>query len=320
MPTAILAFCGRHGTHLMAAGIFLGLAAQPLAHLLRPTLPTLVFLLTVGTMVRIDWPAVVVHTRRPGRLALVALWILVLSPAVMTIVAHALDLPHGLTQSLVVWAASPPMLSAAAVAYLLGLDASLALVGTVPAMLLTPLTLPPLALGLLGLSLQIGVFSFMGRLALFVGGAAAVALVLRHLLGEERVARRGTEINGANVLILITFAVAIMDGVPEIIVARPAEIAGYVAAAFGASLGFTLLSAIVFAGLDRSAAGTIALIGGNRNMAMVWATLGTEAPPEMTLFLVAIQLPIYISPLLTRPLYRRVGAVQPAPLGTASAR
>jgi bile acid:Na+ symporter, BASS family len=238
----------------------------------------------------------------------------------MTIVAHALDLPHGLTQSLVVWAASPPMLSAAAVAYLLGLDASLALVGTVPAMLLTPLTLPPLALGLLGLSLQIGVFSFMGRLALFVGGAAAVALVLRHLLGEERVARRGTEINGANVLILITFAVAIMDGVPEIIVARPAEIAGYVAAAFGASLGFTLLSAIVFAGLDRSAAGTIALIGGNRNMAMVWATLGTEAPPEMTLFLVAIQLPIYISPLLTRPLYRRFGAVQPAPLGTASAR
>jgi BASS family bile acid:Na+ symporter len=304
----------------MAAGIFLGLAAQPLAHLLRPALPTLVFLLTIGTMVRIDWPAVATHGRRPVRLAVVALWILILSPAIMAIVARALGLPGGLAQSLVVWAASPPMLSAAAVAYLLGLDAPLALVGTVPAMLLTPLTLPPLVLGLLGLSLHIGLFSFMSRLALFVLGAAAVASVLRRLLGTERVTRRGTEINGVNVLILIAFAIAIMDGVPEIILARPAEIAGYVVAAFGASLGFTLLSAILFAGLGRSAAGTIALIGGNRNMAVVWATLGASAPPEMTLFLVAIQLPIYIGPLLTRPLYRRFGAVQPTPLGTAGAR
>ena len=321
MPVAaVLAFCGRHGTRLMAAGLFLGLATQPLAHLLRPALPTLVFLLTIGTMVRIDWPAVAAHARRPGWLALVALWILILSPAAMTVVAHALGLPEGLAQSMVIWAASPPMLSAAAVAYLLGLDAPLALVGTVPAMLLTPFTLPPLALGLLGLPLAVGIVPFMGRLALFVGGAAVAALALRRLLGKERVARRGTEINGANVLILIAFAVAIMDGVPGIVLARPAEMAGYAIAALGASLGFTLLSAFAFAGLGRSAAGTIGLIGGNRNMAMVWAALGAAAPPEMTLFLVAVQLPIYIGPLLTRPLYRRFGAVQAGPLGTASAR
>jgi len=46
---------------------------------------------------------------------------------------------------------------------------------------------------------------------------------------------------------------------------------------------------------------------GNRNMASVWASLGTLAPAELTLFLVALQLPIYTLPILLRPLYRQLG-------------
>jgi hypothetical protein len=42
-------------------------------------------------------------------------------------------------------------------------------------------------------------------------------------------------------------------------------------------------------------------------MASVWASLGALAPPELTLFLVALQLPIYALPILLRPLYRRLG-------------
>jgi hypothetical protein len=41
-------------------------------------------------------------------------------------------------------------------------------------------------------------------------------------------------------------------------------------------------------------------------MASVWASLGAFAPPELTLFFIAVQLPIYILPALLRPVYRRL--------------
>jgi BASS family bile acid:Na+ symporter len=54
-------------------------------------------------------------------------------------------------------AAAPPILSAAPIAMILGLDGALALVVGLTATLLTPLTVPPLALALLGLQIDIGV-------------------------------------------------------------------------------------------------------------------------------------------------------------------
>ena len=46
-------------------------------------------------------------------------------------------------------------------------------------------------------------------------------------------------------------------------------------------------------------------------MAIVWANLGGAAPPELTLFIAAVQLPIYVLPALLKPAYRRLGAGEP---------
>ena len=122
-------------------------------------------------MLRIDWPQVIAHGRRPLRIALLVLWALVISPVLMAAVTTLLRLPTGLAQSLVLWAASPPLMSLPAIALLLGLDGALALLVMVTATFLMPLTRPPLLLGLMGLDLGIGINPLMLRLAMFVGGA-----------------------------------------------------------------------------------------------------------------------------------------------------
>src|SRR5689334_165701 len=137
-----LAFFDRYGTILLASGLFVGLALQPVAHAIWPLLPTLVFLLTAATMLRIDWPQVIMHARHPLRIALLVLWALVILPVLMAAVTEILGVSRGLAQALVLWAASPPLMSLPAIALLLGLDGALALLVMVTATFLMPLTLP----------------------------------------------------------------------------------------------------------------------------------------------------------------------------------
>jgi len=308
-----LSFLGRHAAGFMAAGIFVGLALPGIAARLRPLLPTFVFLLAVATMIRIDWPEALAHIRRPGRIALMLIWGLVVSPIVTAWLVALLPLPAGLAQAIVIWSAAPALISAPAIAFLLGLDGSLALVLMVAGSFAMPFTLPPLVLGLLGAKLELGIVALMVRLVLFIGGAAALAAFVRRLIGETAIIRRRDELGGVNVVLLVLFAVGIMDGVGDVALNRPYELFVYVACALAFSLGQQFLGTLAFLWHGRVEALTVGLVCGNRNMASVWASLGGFAPPELTLFFIAVQLPIYILPVLLRPLYRRVdgrGATQ----------
>jgi BASS family bile acid:Na+ symporter len=313
MISRFLAFFDRHGTTLLASGLFVGLALQPVAHAIWPLLPTLVFLLTAATMLRIDWPQVLAHARHPLRIGVLVLWALVISPMLMAAVVNVLGLSKGLAQALVLWAASPPLMSLPAIALLLGLDGALALLVMVIATFLMPLTLPPLLLGLMGLDLGIGITPLMLRLAAFVGGAGALAGLLRWRLGRERLARHSTEISGINVLLLVLFAVAVMDGMPGHIIDEPLRVLGYCLAALGASLGLQAVSFLGFGWLGRFAALTVGLVGGNKNMAVVWASLSAAAAssPDLMLYFACAQLPIYLLPAVLAPIYRRLGATMP---------
>src|SRR3546814_4009413 len=93
-------------------------------------------------------------------------------------------------------AAAPPILSAAPIAMILGLDGALALVVGLIATLLTPFTVPHLALALLGLELDLGVVEFMSRLAVVVAIAVAAAVANRRLIGRERLPRVARHLDG----------------------------------------------------------------------------------------------------------------------------
>ncbi len=244
-------------------------------------------------------------------MALILAWTLLVSPIVTALAARMAGLPAPLAQALVLWAASPPLISVPAIALLLGLDGALALLVMVTGTFLMPFTLPPLVLGLIGLELGIGILPLMRNLVLFIGGAALVAAALRYLGGAERRRRHAVELSGLSVLILILFAIAIMDGVRDLIVARPQQVLGYALCALFVSLLLQALGFLAFGWLPRIAALTVGLIAGNNNMAVVWANLGSAATPELMLFFAAVQLPIYVLPAALRPVYRRLGAAAP---------
>jgi len=311
MMLRALALLGRHGTWFLAGGLFIGLILPPLAALLRPSLNPFIFLLTANSILGIDPSAFRAHARRPGLLTLVLAWTLVAEPVAVAFAAGRLDVPTPLAQGLVLWAASPPLISVAAIAMLLGLDGALALLLMVAGTFAMPFTLPPLVLGLIGLKLGIGILPLMRNLVLFIGGAALAAMAVRRLIGGERLRRHAVELSGLNVLLLLLFAIAIMDGIGGLIRAQPNQVLLYAAVALIASVALQALSFVAFSFLPRLQALTVGLVGGNNNMAVVWATLGSTATPELTLFFAAVQLPIYLLPAALKPVYRRLGAARP---------
>ena len=302
----VLQRMGRHATTLLPFSLLLGLLFQDFAAAARPLLMPLVVILLMLALVRMDWERLVLLLRKPGLAIALSLANLLLVPLVVWPVWQALGLWPGLIAALCLSAMAPGIISAATTATFLRLDASLALLVSLFTNFLVPFTLPPLALWLLGFDLKIGLVDLSMRLAVIVSLALVGAFVIRRLLGP-RLKEAGTTLDGLSVVVLMLFAVPLMDGVVAKSIAEPLKLAGFVAGAFG---GMLLCNFVVALGtwpfVDLRTALTAGYCSGGRHNALLMAVLPVTADPDIFLFIAAVQFPIYIIPTLLQPLYRRL--------------
>ena len=136
---------------MIALGVFLGLALPPLAALLKPLLMPAIVGPFLVALIRLDWRRLTGHLRPAGgrpRWRCCGCWWCrrcwsTRSPARW----RSGPALHG---GIVLMAAAPPLMASGALALMLGLDVALAVVVTTLATALMPLTVPPIALHLLG--------------------------------------------------------------------------------------------------------------------------------------------------------------------------
>jgi BASS family bile acid:Na+ symporter len=311
LPFRVLDHLAAHGMRLLAGGVFVGLAWPGLAAWAAPLLAPAVFVLLTAALLRLDPVALRRQAARPAAALLMVVWLLALSPALTAVVVARLPLPPGLAAAVVLMSAAPPIMSSIAFALMLGFDAALTTVATFLATLLAPLVLPPLALWLLGLSLDIDAARFTLRLALLAGGALVAALVIRAAVPRAVLAANATRIDGVAVLTMLVFAVAIMNGVAAALLARPGHVALVAAISFVAALAEQAAALAAFWWRGRGTALTAAFCSGNRNLGLLLAALGAGAAGDIALYCAVGQLPIYILPWALRPLYRRISAPTP---------
>ncbi len=306
MIARFLHLMARHARPVLAGGIFAGLLVPDLAALLRPLMEAAVVASLTLSMLRIDGAAMAAYGRRPARAGAALGWILLGAPAVTLAAVNILGVPAGLAVALVFAAAAPPVTAAPAFALLLGLDAALALVVLVLGTALLPLTLGPVAFWLLDLELTVGLGPFLLRIAVFIGLPFLVSALARRVAGRPRLDARAVEINGAIVLALVVFAIAIMDGVTARLLGDPWTVALFAAAAFALNIALQALGTALFFWMGRRQALTMGLASGYRNMAMMLVLTAGIAGPDMALYVAMAQLPMYLLPMLSNPLYRRL--------------
>ncbi len=301
-----LAWLGRQARWALPIGVFTGIVLPDLAAILRPVLTPAVIGTLAAALLRLDGSALRRTLTRPGRLAALAGFQLVVSPLLVWFACTRLGVPAPLAVSLVLQAAAPPIGSAAVFALILGLDGALTMAASVIGTLLLPLSLTAVVALLLphaGVRVDLG--AFFARVSLLVAAPFAIAGVLRVMIGANRLARHDDLLGGLNVVLLLVFAIAVMDGVTARLLREP----GLILTLMGmAALMAVILHAIgywVFARLDRGVGFVAALVGGNRNMGLMLAVTAGTAGDVFSLYVGIAQIPMYFAPLLLMPLVRR---------------
>lgn len=314
MIDTIYRFLGRNATRFMALGLLIGIVIPPLAGVLRPILPMVVWVVLYLSMLRVNWADVVDWRRRPVIVLAGILFILVVSPLLMwgALVMAGVDLSGmsdgkgALSTGLVLMAASSPYTAVAAVAIILHLDAALALVLLVTTTILMPIVLPWLVVEGLGLDVALGSLSLMSRLGIVVGVAVTLAVVSRYLIGRERLARNSHRLDGLSVIMMVTFAIALMDGVTAAFLDQAMHVTVIVIAAFIANAGLQTIGALAFWRLGPKIALTIGYAAGNGNLAIILAVLPADVHADIPLYFALGQFPLFMFPLLLRPLFQRL--------------
>ncbi|OJU45211.1 MAG: hypothetical protein BGN99_08735 [Alphaproteobacteria bacterium 65-37] len=297
---------GAKATTLLPFSLLLGLLFQDMSAAMRPLLMPLAVILLMLALARVDWDRLAILLRRPGLAIALSLLNLIAVPLVVWPIWQALGLWPGLVAALCLSAMAPGITSAATTAVFLRLDSSLALLISLFTNFLVPFTLPPLALWLLGLDLKIGFVDLSLRLALIVSLALLGALAIRRFL-RGRIAEAAPTIDGLAVVVLMVFAIPLMDGVVARAIAEPVKLGGFILGAFGGMLLCNLVMAVgMLPFLDRRIALTAGYCSGGRHNALLMAVLPVAADPDIFLFIAAVQFPIYLIPTLLQPLYRRL--------------
>jgi predicted Na+-dependent transporter len=298
----------RRGGVLLMGCVFVGVALPPLAALLRDTLTVTVAGLMTLVLLRIDLGQVLAYLRRPLLVGALLVWLLIACPLIAWALVRAVGLEGPLGAALVIMATGCAATSSPAFARLVGLDASISLVVAVLSTLLVPFTAPPLALGLMGIDLAISVQGLMARLALIVGLPLLLSLLIRRLVAAPRLAAWSGRVDGMVVLLLVIYGIGVMDGMQAMLLAEPAWVAGGIALAFLGNFGLNLLTALATLPAGRGVALATGLLSGNRNMALYLAVLPAATDSRILLYFALCQFPLFLSPMLLRPIYDRLRA------------
>jgi hypothetical protein len=293
----------------LAAGAFLPALAAAMAPLILPCVAILLFLTTLRV-----GPAVFPQGGRGwGREALRA----VVMQTALPLAALGALMAGGVAQTplgvaAVITLAACPVSGSAGLALLAGADPAPALRAAAVGTALFPLTVLPVLAALPGLGAAEEVLGAALRLLALVGLSGGAALIARAAAPRLVRADALPVLDGLITLAMGVVVVGLMAAVGPALSGAPGVLLVTLAAALGMSFGLQTAAFGAYLRLGEGArAAALAVAAGNRNLALFFAALPEETRGPLLLYLGLYQIPMYLTPLAMRPLFR-LGPQTPA--------
>ena len=308
-----LAWLGRQGTRAVAVILFIGIAVPPVGAVLKNYVTEAVFALLVIAFLRVNPAALRGHLRKPGLIGGVALWTMVAVPLLTAGICLAIGLElraPGLFLALMLQAVTSPMMAAPTLAALMGLDATLVLIALIATTALVPITAPLILEFFVGPVLAVSATALGIKLFAILAGSAAVAAVLRRILGADFLRRRKDEIDGVNIIFMFVFAASLMEALASGFLAHPVLVLGL--GILGLAVTLVLLGSTYLLCIrsGRGPAFALAMMVTQRNLGLMLAATGGVLPDMVWLYFALAQFPIFLAPQLLMPLARRLGVAR----------
>lgn len=301
----LLRLLARHGRFVLIAGLVAGLLLPQVAAFLRPWLSELVLALLCLNAIRIGLPDAMRGLRRfRGTLTLVLTYQLGL-PLVLLLAAWAAGLHHSpvvITGLLVL--AAPPVTAAPNMSVMLGHAPEPAFRVLTLGTLLMPLTILPIfwvspALGNWQAALDAAV-----TLGLSLTAAVAIGLAGRAVFKPKMRAEETQVLDGVISVTLAVIVIGLMSAIAPMLSQAPGQVAAWLLFAFALNFGAQIAAflALKRCGYKKERV-PFAIVAGNRNVALFLVASSFTQTPEFLIFLGCYQFPMYLTPILMKPIY-----------------
>ncbi|PYG28312.1 hypothetical protein [Pelagimonas varians] len=295
----------RHAKLCLVAGLIVGAALPDLAGLLRPWLGLLIGALLTITAFRIG-PKMAFGSRSelPALLAHVLSLQLVAPLMALTVVLLLFtDIPPFLL-AVILMLAAPSVTGAPNFAIMTGHDPAPALRILVLGTALFPLTMLPVLWALPELG-QPG--AAMLRLIATILLAVGAGFLLRVL--RPKITQSDTEnLDGLAALLLAVVVVGLMSAIGPLLRDDPMTLLMWLAGVMSVNLGLQLVSLFTMGRLlNMPEAVPVSIIWGNRNIALFLIALPAEVTEPLLIFIGCYQIPMYLTPILMKPIHNRFG-------------
>jgi BASS family bile acid:Na+ symporter len=310
LPLQLLIWLGGQGTRAIAALVIIGVAVPPLGEFVKPYVTEAIFVLLCISFMRVDIAALRSYLRRPGIVLAATGWTTLAVPLMAGTASRAVGIDQNAPDmflALMLQAVASPMMASPSLAAIMGLDATLVLITLVTSTALVPITAPVFAHMFFGGALTLTPLGLGLKLAVILAGSLLVASTMRWSIGAAAIARHKLPIDGLNILVLLVFVSAVMANVAGSLFADPARILGLTALAFAVFFALLGATALIFRSIGRERALALGLMVCQRNMGLMVAATDGVLPGTTWLYFALSQLPIYLSPLLLKPIARRLG-------------
>ncbi|KKJ76143.1 hypothetical protein WH95_14205 [Kiloniella litopenaei] len=281
------------------------------SEVLLPYMGGIIIGLITVAMIRVDLSRVLGHLKSPIALLVVLVALMLVFPLGVDLVARHFSLDTTIHIALVLVACAPPLGSAPNLAYLLKLDGELVFNITLAGTAIIPLTAPFIIGMTLGDQMAFDQWALFQKLLITVGSSFLIAVIVRKMLGRERIKRSGLQLDGISTVIMVVFVATAMAGVSVTIENDPVYMVFLFAIAvvsnFGAQFLFSVLGLLVRSMVGRFSSSrgikvesvlSFAMVAGNRNLGLVAAVIPIVFLQEILPFLALYQIPIYLTPLI----------------------
>lgn len=297
----------RHARACLVIGLATGLLFPTLAKWLAPWLPVMVAALLTITALRIGHKAARGAARdlRWGLTAIALLQLIL--PLACLGVLHVLGLAQTPAAfALVLVTAAPAISGSTNLALLLGLDAGRMMQIMVLGTAVFPITALPILLLFPQMGTPSDVLCSAGLVLLVISGATVAGFALRAKFYPAPSAEQVQSLDGASVLAFCVIVIALMAPLNGALRTAPLQVVLWAVLAFSISYGLqtaTLLS--LRKTRLHAVAGPLAIGAGNRNVALFLVALPPDVLAPILIFIGCWQLPMYLTPILLPPLYRK---------------
>jgi len=306
MVMKVLRWSARNGKAWLVVGLLAGLLLPDLAAILRPWLREIVAFLLFLTAFRIGPGAAFGAVAEARRAFVFAAAFQLVMPLAAIGAFAALGLADtSVALVLILMMAAPSITGSPNFAILLGHDPTPALRLLIVGTALFPLTVLPVLWFNPGLGDRAEVIGAAVRLIAIIAGAVAAGFALRWAAARELSDDRRDALDGFSVIMLAVIVIGLMSALGPALRTSPQEVLLWLAVAFGANFGLQIATYLVLRAIgdDRRAA-PVGIAAGNRNIALFLVALPPEVMDPLLIFIGCYQLPMYLTPILLKPLYR----------------